>query len=250
MESHISVSPLTDRTSMATDRPRQEPLCSICETPIAGKYCNNCGQRFAGKLSAQQLAGDVFNGLFSVERSLISNLRLALLDPFRLVNNFWSGYRNYHMGPGKLLAIASVLLVVNFLVCENKFLGLRFSSPQLSVNFAFLFFFLLFFSLASYVVYFPSKRNLLEHVVLNIYNLSVWTIVFVPVSIALHPLEIPMVKHGLVLVFIVLVLYWNARCFQLRSFYHRLGKTALNLSLFVALFMLSAWKDLAEVLSR
>lgn len=207
-----------------------------------GAYCSHCGQRYTGRRVTQNsIVRDLLNNLYGLDRSILSNIWLALKDPQFLVENFWNGYRNYYFGPGRFFVIAALALVINFLVTGESFLLVKIESHEIGQQFVFLFLFLILYSASSYLVYFwPWRRNIAEHIVLNIYNVSLWTILFIPVSIVGGLLENPetaeLVNTPSFLLYNLLVMTWNARAFEMRSWLERVGRIALQAVLFIAIF--------------
>lgn len=116
--------------------------CSVCKTEIKEKYCPTCGQYYTPRrITNTSLLLDIVNGLYSLDKSFYENIKIGLLNPRRLVQNYWKGYRRYYFSPGKFLTIASVFLLVNFLLQEN-FFSIQVSSDNLAPNFLFLLLFL------------------------------------------------------------------------------------------------------------
>ena len=216
-------------------------ICSVCELPMEGSYCSKCGQRYTGKrVSQSTVLQDMLDNLYGLDKSLLGNLKLAVQNPQFLVQNFWSGFRNHYMGPGRVLVITALALVLNFIVTKESFLLITIGTEQVGQQFVFLFVFLFLFCLSSYVAYFwPWKKNFAEHVVLNIYTVGLWTILFTPLSILGGLLEDPAAEYFNTTSFILyaaLILIWNARVFPNQSRIKQFGRIVLQAALIAMLF--------------
>lgn len=157
--------------------------CSICDIEIEANYCPECGQYFTPhRITNKSLLLDIVDGLYSLDKSFYENMKVGILHPDRLVRNYWNGYRRYFFSPAKFMAIALFSLLINFLVQDN-FFTITVDSGNIGPNFLLLFLALALNSLASWIVYFLHKKNFNEHFVMNMYTLSFWTIVMVPLSL-------------------------------------------------------------------
>lgn len=208
---------------------------------MEGSYCSNCGQRYTRRrVSQSTVLQDLLDNLYGLDRSLLSNWKLALIDPQFLVQNFWKGYRNYYLGPGRFLVIAALALVLNFIVTKESFLLITIEINEVGQQFVFLFIFLVLFCFSSHLAYFwPWKKNFAEHVVLNIYTVGLWTVLFTPISIAGGLLEDPaaeIINTTATLLYLALILIWNSRVFPMQSWLHRIGRILLQAALIAVMF--------------
>jgi len=223
---------------MPTANPKK---CSVCFNPMEGNYCSQCGQRYTGRRVTQStVLRDLLDNLYGLDRSMLANIWLALKAPQFLVQNFWNGYRNYYFGPGRFFIIAALSLLLNFLVTEESFLLVKIESHDVAQQFVFLFIALIIFTFSSYLAYWwPWKKNIAEHAVMNIYTVGLWTILFTPISIVGGLLPNPVAKifnANSFLVFIALILIWNARVFPIKSWFQRVGYILVQAGLIVAIF--------------
>lgn len=190
--------------------------CSICAHEIKLKYCPNCGQTYKNKrITGISILQDLFGNLFSLEKSFTKNIKVALVKPKELISNYWNGFRAYYYSPSKFLTIASVFVLLHFLLVKD-FLGITFTSNTISTHFAFLLVNILLFSLISFLVYRKYKKNYNEHLVLNIYTVSLWSIIFVPISIGLNFLEIKnKYKVTFFVLYLLFIFIWNSKAFSM-----------------------------------
>ncbi|BAO77025.1 hypothetical protein WPG_2795 [Winogradskyella sp. PG-2] len=189
--------------------------CSACSNDIIENYCTNCGQYYKNsRVTKATVFGDLFYNTFSLEKSFFKNIIIGLNQPKTLVSNYWNGFRRFYFSPGNFFVIASLFLLLNYLIFKN-FLGITITS-NVSSQFVFLIFIIFLSTILSYLLYFKFKKNIYEHLIFNIYNVSLWTIIFVPISIILNLL----IKNNSVIAlffipYTLLILIWNSTAFEL-----------------------------------
>src|SRR6056297_3534642 len=155
--------------------------CSVCAIEIEENYCPRCGQYYTTRrITNKGLFLDIIDGLFSLEKSLTTNLKIGILSPDSLVQNYWKGYRRYYFSPGKFLTIA---LFLN--------------------------------SLASWIVYVLYKKNFIEHFVMNMYTLSLWTILLAPFSVLWGFIGVEYVEQISTFLYVLIIGVWNNRVFSM-----------------------------------
>ncbi|MEE9431818.1 MAG: hypothetical protein V3V16_12295 [Melioribacteraceae bacterium] len=192
--------------------------CSVCSNEINKKYCSKCGQYFKNeKITSRSILKDLFENIFSLEKSFVENIKLGLLKPKLLVSNYWNGFRGYHYSPSKFLAIASLFFLFQIML-TNDFFGIRVVS-KVSQQFTLLIFNIVLLSFLSFTVYLKYKKSFVEHLMLNIYNVSLWSIIFVPISLILSILNTPKtIKTGFILAYLLLIIIWNSKAFEMSKF--------------------------------
>lgn len=209
--------------------------CSVCKTEIKEKYCPTCGQYYTPRrITNTSLLLYIVNGLYSLDKSFYENIKIGLLNPRRLVQNYWKGYRRYYFSPGKFLTIASLFLLLNFLVQEN-FFSIEVSSDNLAPNLLFLILFLFFYSFSTWILYVLYKKNYNEHFVMNLYTISLWVILATPISLAVQYFNNEGLENLFMGCFILLICVWNNRVFQMNR-WKRVGYVLLNYLLLAGLF--------------
>lgn len=189
--------------------------CSVCSNEITGKYCSECGQYYKDKrINFTGFLGDLFDGVFSLEKSFFQNIRIGLTQPETLVLNYWKGFRKFYYSPGKFFTITSLFLLLHYSLA-NDFLGIVVSS-NISSQFVILFINILLLTLSSFLLYLQFKKNFFEHLVLNIYNVSLWVILFFPISLVLSlSVNNNKTEQYFYILFHILVIIWNSKAFEL-----------------------------------
>ena len=205
--------------------------CSVCSNEISGNYCSHCGQYFKeSRVTSTTILGDFFDSIFSLEKSFFRNIRIGLSQPKTLVSNYWKGFRKFYFSPGKFFTIASLFLLSHYLIA-NDFLGLVVSST-ISSQFVILLSNIILLTFLSSLLYFKFKKNIFEHLILNIYNVSLWTIIFVPISMILSlSVNNNGIEEFFFLPYHLLIMIWNSKAFELTKLKRFLFVT-INLVLF------------------
>jgi hypothetical protein len=86
------------------------PPCQNCGQPVPGKYCAECGQP-AGvhMLTMHDVAHDVVHSALHIDSRVWRTLRLLVLRPGELTNEFIRGRRQRYLPPFRLYLILSIL---------------------------------------------------------------------------------------------------------------------------------------------
>ena len=189
--------------------------CSVCSNEIRENFCSNCGQYYKDKrINLSTFLGDLFGSIFSLEKSFFRNIKIGLTQPKTLVLNYWNGFRKFYYSPGKFLTIASIFLAIHYSIA-NDFLGLIVTS-NISSQFVILLVNILLLTFSSFILYIQFKKNFFEHLVLNIYNVSLWIIVFFPISLFLSLIvNNNRTEQYFYILYHILVIIWNSKAFEL-----------------------------------
>ena len=214
--------------------------CSVCSNEIRGNYCSNCGQYFKdSRVTSTTILSDLFDSFFSLEKSFFINIKIGLSQPKTIVTNYWNGFRKYYFSPIKFFTIASLFLLAHYLI-SNEFLGVAVTS-NISSHFAILLLNIILLTILSSLLYLKFKKNILEHLILNIYNVSLWTIIFAPISIILslsaNNIDSP---EFFSIPYHLLIMIWNSKAFELNKL-NRFLFVTINLFLFYGTILLSIY---------
>ena len=215
--------------------------CSVCLNEINENYCSNCGQYFRDRrVSSSTIIGDLFDSIFSLEKSFLKNIKVALIHPEKLVLNYWNGFRKFYLSPGKLFTIASLFLLFHYLIA-NDFLGLVVSS-KISSQFVILLTNIVLLTFTSSLIYLKFKKNIFEHLILNMYNVSLWTIIFVPISIILSlSINNNIIEEIFFIPYHLLIMIWNSKAFEMKTL-KRILFVTINLFLFYGIILFLIYK--------
>jgi len=206
--------------------------CSVCSNEINEKYCPKCGQYFKNeRISSKSILSDMFGNIFSLEKSIFKNIKIGLLQPNILVSNYWNGFRGYYYSPSKFLVIASLFFLIQ-IAFFNDFFGIIVNS-KVAQQFSLLFIIILLFSFFGYITYFKQKKNFYEHLILNIYTTSLWSVIFIPISMVLSVLNThKSIKTSFIILYLLLIIIWNSKVFEMKK-HKRYLYVALNIALIV-----------------
>ena len=214
--------------------------CSVCSNEIKEKYCANCGQYYVAKrVNFTTFLGDLFDSIFSLEKSFFRNIRIGLIQPEKLVLNYLNGFRKFYFSPGKFFTIASLFLLLHHSIA-NDFLGVIVTST-ISSQFLILLINIFLLTFSSFLIYLQFKRNLFEHLVLNIYNVSLWVIIFFPISVILSLTFNNQIAQWFYIPFHILVIIWHSKAFKLTKL-RRFIYVIINLLLLYGILALLGYK--------
>jgi len=214
-----------------------EKICSVCEISFEENYCSRCGQKFSNTpTTTVSLISDFFSNFFSLERSGFATILKILANPKKIVNNYFSGYKNYYSSPGKILlyGIACVALHVSFV--SNKVMGLSVNVQNINAQYLFwiILFPVLFF--ISFATFFRRERNFSKHIISITY---IATSLFILLTI-LNDIIILTLGDLLgiwaFILFVLSVFFWNSRVFSNKQKYLTFTlNTAVQAIIFIAI---------------
>ncbi len=189
--------------------------CSVCSSEITENYCSKCGQYYKDqRINFINFLGVLFDSIFSLEKSFFQNIKIGLSRPKTLTLNYWKGFRKFYYSPGKFFTIASLFLVLHYSIA-NDFLGIIIIS-NVSSQFIVLLTNIVLLTFSSFLLYKQFKKNVFEHLVLNIYNVSLWIIVFFPISLILSlVINNRKIEQYFYIPYHIMVIIWNSKAFEL-----------------------------------
>lgn len=93
----------------------EQKNCLNCGTPLAGKYCSNCGQR---NLPARQDLGDLLinfvSSFYSFESKFFKTFQYLLFRPGKIVTDYNSGKRESFYHPARMYVFLSFIFFLLF----------------------------------------------------------------------------------------------------------------------------------------
>jgi len=191
--------------------------CSVCFTEIKENYCPKCGQYYKNeRISIKTIFSDLFGNIFSLEKSFFKNIKTGLLQPKMLITNYWDGFRGYYYSPSRFLTIASLFFLLQISLVKD-FFGVYVYS-KFAQQFTLLIVFIITISILSFIIYFKFKRNFHEHLIMNIYNVSLWSIIFIPISMIFSALKIDSnIKTIFIFLYMLSIIIWNSKVFEMNK---------------------------------
>lgn len=164
--------------------------CKNCNQIVDGNFCSHCGQKVkVDKINLPNFLNEVSDTIFQINRGLFYTMKELFVRPGYCIREYLSGKRKNHYKP---IAYAFTLSAIYFLISQlsgsdtfvNDFISgysNSSNSPETNANQLPIFnwfaenypltmlLLIPIFSLASYLSYFKSGFNYLEHFVLNSY---------------------------------------------------------------------------------
>jgi len=215
----------------------QKRICSICEIPIAENFCSRCGQKFTPKpTSTLSLIVDFFSNFFSLEKSGFATILKILKNPKPIVENYYSGYKNYYASPGKILlyGIGVVALHVNFV--DEKILGLSLNLDNLNKQYSFWLALLPFLLFASYLSFIRIEKSFSKHLISLIYIATPWFMVITILNDLIFLVWDKEFNVWPLILYIILVFFWNSRVFTSKNKkWFVLWNTIIQLAVFMGI---------------
>jgi len=163
--------------------------CKNCGKLVEGKYCSNCGQDSkTSRITIPNFLSDISESVFQINKGLFFTTKELFLRPGNSIREYLSGKRKNHFKPiAYLLLLSTVYFLITKITNQNTWIddGLigwmegstgnsEIELPKIVTwfvnNYAYSTLLLLpIFSLASYLSFYKSGENYLEHIVINSY---------------------------------------------------------------------------------
>ncbi len=165
--------------------------CKNCGVTIIGNYCENCGQKAKiGKVTFQETFQDIFNAIFAIDAPFITTLKMLIINPGRIFNEYLHGKRRKYYKPVTFFILMTVVyLVIRGIINYDPFgdTMLQVQDPSDSQiltkarNFMLLnidkLLFVFVFSLGLFMkLFFYKKNTLAEFLAISFFLLGIYTI--------------------------------------------------------------------------
>lgn len=174
-------------------------ICKNCQHNFEGKFCNNCGQSASvQKINFTHLLYEIPHGIFQINRGIFFTIKELFIRPGITVREYLEGKRKQHFKPlAFVFLMCTIYAFLAYFTDHSTFIrdavtgfmeGGKSSDKNksytiliwLADHFAYATLLLLpFFSLASYIFFFKSKYNYVEHLVLNMFLTGQQVLIYV-----------------------------------------------------------------------
>ncbi len=192
--------------------------CTICNTKLADKYCQVCGQYNTGKkISFYELIADFMAGMFSLERSVLATMWLLIRRPEIVIQNYWAGWRGYYPSPGKIAVYAAFVVGLHFAFLGKEFLGLNMTFTNVPPQFGLIILLIPLYSLSSKITFFRQKHRYIEHLISTVYLYSTWIIVFTFLDIIQKYVLGNFLDEGMFLLYMLVLFLWTTLVYAAKS---------------------------------
>jgi hypothetical protein len=206
--------------------------CKNCKALVVGNFCSNCGQNSnVDKINFRSFANEVSTTIFQVDRGFFFTFKELFIRPGFAIRDYLDGKRKDYFKP---ITYAIILSTFYYLISHyfggNTFIadailgfeegGRGVSKEELGrfdffvKNYAYTILLLLpFYSLASFVGFYKSGSNYLEHIVLNSYLIGQQAVFY-----SFFTVFNPLFESNYILVWVTLIsslayAYWVFRQF-------------------------------------
>lgn len=163
--------------------------CLNCDTPVEGKFCNECGQKTSVKrFTVSSVLHELPHSLFHVDKGILKNIT-AVTQPKETIFSYLNGKRAAYYNPFLFFIITTALvLFAEYALGINLKMTIPINIGELTfdagvwigANRKYVFLLSLFvYALASWLMFKQSAQlNYAEHVVLNLFILSWGNIIY------------------------------------------------------------------------
>jgi len=172
--------------------------CKNCGNHVEGKYCSNCGQDSkTSRITIPNFLSDISESIFQINKGLFFTTKELLFRPGNSIKEYLIGKRKNHFKPiAYVLLMSTLYFLTTQITNQNTWIddGLvgwmegttgnsEFKFPNIikwfGNNYAYSTLLLLpIFSLASYLSFYKSGENYLEHIVINSYITGYQAIIY------------------------------------------------------------------------
>ena len=177
-----------------------ESNCPNCDAVIDGEFCSNCGQRKYKRINKKYIWDEIQYVLLHANKGLLYSVKNILKNPGRTAREFVEGKRINHYKPILLVFLLSgIAAFISFKligykelmqgIYSQKGIYSDFMGEALSFSSGYFSFIMLclipVFALFSRIAFRKWGHNYYEHIVMNAYIISFYTLVEI---IVLYPL--------------------------------------------------------------
>jgi hypothetical protein len=165
-----------------------EYLCQHCNNDINANFCSNCGQKRFKRIDKKYVYDEVQYVLIHTNKGFLYTVKNLIKNPGRTARTYVNGDRVNHYKPLLLAFVLSgISAFISFKIIHmEKFMSeiykdqakimADFQSFTTSYNTFLMLALIPLFSLGSYLSFKKWGHNYFEHIVLNSYIISIWTI--------------------------------------------------------------------------
>lgn len=166
--------------------------CLNCNNPVIENFCSNCGQKKYKRIDKKYIWDEIQYTVFHTNKGLLFSVKNILKNPGKTAKEFIDGNRVNHYKPILLVFVLSgIATLVSFKVLNLKeMMSDYFSQQHMNSNFmndlmsflssynSFLMVLLIpLFALTTKIAFRKWGHNYYEHIVMNAYILSFYTLV-------------------------------------------------------------------------
>ena len=88
-------------------------ICKNCNSEISDRYCSNCGQRTSiHKVTFKETFQDFIDVVFSINSPLFLTIKLLIINPGKLFNEYLNGKRKTYYKPVPFFILTTIVFVL------------------------------------------------------------------------------------------------------------------------------------------
>jgi len=168
-----------------------DQICPNCSSTIKVNFCENCGQKKFKRIDKKYIWDEIQYTVFHTNKGLLYTLKKIIQNPGKTAKEFIDGNRVNHYKPILLIFVLSgISTYISFKLLDlNKILGAYFADKNINSKFMgdlmtflssyttiLMLALVPFFALTTKIVFKKWGHNYYEHVVMNAYILSYYTL--------------------------------------------------------------------------
>lgn len=101
--------PLQPSTGLVEKAPS---LCANCDTPLSGRYCQECGQKSVVERSVFHMVGEFLHGILHFDSKAWRTLPALIISPGKLTRDYIDGKRARYVSPLFLFLFLNLVMFV------------------------------------------------------------------------------------------------------------------------------------------
>ena len=190
--------------------------CSNCNVVIDSNFCPDCGQQISKKpLSLFSLIKNSFAVFADVERSVFSLVYYMIINPKKIIHNYWNGFSKFYPGPSKLLLYSIAIVALHFKFFGENIIGLDLKvGGGIKIEYAFFCFVFPFLFLSAYLTFIRKKKSIAKHLSSFTYISCTLLILLIFVDDLIFRTLFALNFKFFFFIWILLIFIWNSWVFE------------------------------------
>jgi Protein of unknown function (DUF3667) len=99
--------------------------CANCSTPLAGRFCSNCGQEGHVQLTVRHFLGEVVEGLTHFDSTFWRTLAPLLFRPGLITERYLAGRRKHYAPPVRTYLVISIVYFLLYSLFTTEHFAVR-----------------------------------------------------------------------------------------------------------------------------
>jgi len=90
----------------------QNTLCKNCQAPLAGPYCNQCGQKTMDRITLRTNSSELWQSFFDLDRGTLFTIKSLLQHPGKTVSEYLGGRTRPYTPPLRFALVITTIQVL------------------------------------------------------------------------------------------------------------------------------------------